>query len=170
MTPQCLPTGGPHPSTRVSTKETAARCLPTQLQACEQYCRDQRCEMRGCSMDLRGANDWLDCQRNWQGAGLVDRRGVMAAHHEFMQTPFGGLRTGTLAHSVARLLDNSIHERVELGQRLSAYNPLNINKIWRRGWDSNPVSPCRICNLQILRCQGCQECLRCRGTLLVFTR
>jgi hypothetical protein len=42
--------------------------------------------------------------------------------------------------------------------------------MWRRGWDSNPVSPCRICNLQILSCQGCRRCQRCREALLVFTR
>jgi hypothetical protein len=41
---------------------------------------------------------------------------------------------------------------------------------FRRGWDSNPVSPCRICNVQIPSCQDCQECQRCRGTLLDFTR
>jgi len=40
---------------------------------------------------------------------------------------------------------------------------------FQSGWDSNPVSSCRICNLQILSCQGCQECRRCRGALLDFT-
>jgi hypothetical protein len=28
---------------------------------------------------------------------------------------------------------------------------------WRREWDSNSLGPFRICNLQILRCQDCQE-------------
>ena len=37
-------------------------------------------------------------------------------------------------------------------------------------WDSNPVSPCRICNLQILNCPRCRKCQGCRGALLVFTR
>jgi hypothetical protein len=41
---------------------------------------------------------------------------------------------------------------------------------WRRGWDSNHVSPCRICNLQILNCRRCRKCQGCRGALLVFTR
>ena len=50
-------------------------------------------------------------------------------------------------------------------------NPRKIEEIgWRRGWDSNPVSSCRVCNLQILSCQGCRKCQGCRGTLLVFTR
>jgi hypothetical protein len=41
---------------------------------------------------------------------------------------------------------------------------------WRRGWDSNAVSSCRICNLQIPHCQDCRGCRRCRGALPDFTR
>lgn len=36
---------------------------------------------------------------------------------------------------------------------------------WRRGWDSNPITSCRFCNLQKLRCRDCQECRRRRGAL-----
>src|SRR5262252_2486077 len=39
---------------------------------------------------------------------------------------------------------------------------------WRRGWDSNPVSSFRICNLQIPCCQDCRECQRCRRTLPII--
>ena len=34
---------------------------------------------------------------------------------------------------------------------------------WRRGWDSNPTRPFRICNLQILKCRHCRQCHRCRA-------
>jgi hypothetical protein len=36
---------------------------------------------------------------------------------------------------------------------------------WRRGWDSNPITSCRFCNLQKPRCRDCHECHLCRGAL-----
>jgi hypothetical protein len=36
---------------------------------------------------------------------------------------------------------------------------------WRREWDSNSRPPFRFCKLQILKCQGCQECYPYRRTL-----
>jgi len=36
---------------------------------------------------------------------------------------------------------------------------------WRRGWDSNPITSCRFCNLQTPCCRGCHKCQRCRGAL-----
>jgi len=36
---------------------------------------------------------------------------------------------------------------------------------WRRGWDSKPACPFRICKLQKPRCHGCPGCRRCRGAL-----
>jgi hypothetical protein len=53
------------------------------------------------------------------------------------------------------------------GRKILFFNGLVY---WRRGWDSNPVSPRRISDLQILTCQRCRKCQRCRGALLVFTR
>jgi len=41
---------------------------------------------------------------------------------------------------------------------------------WRRERDSNSCRSFRICNLQILRCQGCRECQRCRGALHAVAR
>jgi hypothetical protein len=52
--------------------------------------------------------------------------------------------------------------RLDVGADGRFGNPLVL---WRRGSDSNPVSPCRICNLQILSCQGCRRCLPRRGAL-----
>ena len=41
---------------------------------------------------------------------------------------------------------------------------------FRRGWDSNPARPFRICKLQILQCRHCHRCRRCRGTLHAVAR
>jgi hypothetical protein len=38
---------------------------------------------------------------------------------------------------------------------------LDISKIWRRWWDSNPTGFFRFCNLQILNCRRCRKCQRC---------
>ena len=34
-----------------------------------------------------------------------------------------------------------------------------------RGWDSNPITSCRFCNLRKPRCRDCQECRNCRAAL-----
>jgi hypothetical protein len=44
------------------------------------------------------------------------------------------------------------------------------DRIWRRGWDSDPTGPCSSCNLQILQCHPCRECQRCRGALHAIAR
>ena len=42
--------------------------------------------------------------------------------------------------------------------------------LWRRGWDSNSVTPFRLWKLQILRCRQCHGCRRCRGALHAIAR
>ena len=44
------------------------------------------------------------------------------------------------------------------------------DRVWRRGWDSNPTRPFGFCKLQILNCRPCRECQRCRGALHAVAR
>jgi hypothetical protein len=37
--------------------------------------------------------------------------------------------------------------------------------VWRRGWDSDPITSCRFCNFQQPRCRSCHTCQRYRGAL-----
>jgi hypothetical protein len=60
---------------------------------------------------------------------------------------------------------------VRYSSSISSRNSVILLELfWRRGWDSNAVSSCRICNLQIPRCQDSRGCQRFRGALPDFTR
>ena len=73
-----------------------------------------------------------------------------------------------------RVLSNCTFDRGSLcptySQPFDLFVRGNKTGNWRRGWDSNAISSCRICNLQIPGCQDCRGCQRRRGALPDFTR
>jgi len=55
-------------------------------------------------------------------------------------------------------------------QMIKRLTPFSVGVEWRRGWDSTPTRPFRICNLQKLSCRDYHECRRCRRALPAIAR
>jgi hypothetical protein len=134
--PRHAPGGGSRPSLCTPS--------PSAWTAQKTICR-QVASQEALDLDRRRVGGWKahpECELSTRNSGNEARNRVR-------RPPFATIQARIAHAKIARALIDLI---------------LN-DLLWRRGWDSNPITSCSFCNLQRSRCRSSHQCQRCRGAL-----